>query len=218
MLDNRFIIASVGVALDCNVYHTTRLLPIMLPLQHLTMVPTLITIFYNPNSTTTLVPLAEAVSMEAVLELPGHLSQKYLSNKLEDHPFRLLFQSLSLPNRARLLSASSPHASAWLQVVPAPGLNLHLDPSEFQAGIKWWLGIDSSQSANCPYCPSHCLDPLGHHENTEMMWSPATTGYETYSWSPAGELALVSVLKQEVVLDMTNIVHDLLTCLSRTGC
>ncbi|KAL5463779.1 hypothetical protein EMCRGX_G032713 [Ephydatia muelleri] len=46
------------------------------------------------------------------------------------------------------------------------GLNLHLDPSEFQAGIKWWLGIDSSQSANCPYCPSHCLDPLGHHALT----------------------------------------------------
>ena len=74
--------------------------------------------------------------------------------------------SLSLPKRARLLSAYSPHASSWLQVVPAPGLNLHLDPSEFQAGIKWWLGIDSSQSANCPYCPSHCLDPLGHHALT----------------------------------------------------
>ena len=84
--------------------------------------------------------------MEAVLELPGHLSQKNLSSKLEDHQFRLLFQSLSLPNRARLLSASSPHASAWLQVVLAPGLNLHLDPSEFQAEIKWWLGIDSGLS------------------------------------------------------------------------
>ena len=86
-----------------------------------------------------LVSVADAVSMEAVLELPGH--QKALACKLVDHQFRLLFQSLSLPNRARLLSASSPHASAWLQVVPAPGLNLHLDPSEFQAGIKWWLGI-----------------------------------------------------------------------------
>ena len=104
-----------------------------------------------------LVPLAEAVSMEAVLELPGH--QKELSSRLEDQQFRLFFQSLSLPNRARLLSASSPHASAWLQVVPAPGLNLHLDPSEFQAGIKWWLGIDSSQGANCPFCPPHRLDP-----------------------------------------------------------
>ena len=81
-----------------------------------------------------LVPVAEAVSMEAVLESPGH--QKVLSSKPEDHQFRLVFQSLFLPNRARLLSASSPHASAWLQVVPAPGLNLHLDPSEFQAGIK----------------------------------------------------------------------------------
>ena len=57
-----------------------------------------------------LVLLADAVSMEAVLELPGY--QKELSSRLEYQQFRLLFQSLSLPNRARLLSASSPHASA----------------------------------------------------------------------------------------------------------
>ena len=105
-----------------------------------------------------LVLLAEAVSMEAVLELPGH--QKDLSSRLEDQQFRLLFQSLSLPNRARLLSASSPHASAWLQVVPAPTSTLT------QSGLKWWLGIDSSQGANCPFCPSHRLDPLGHHALT----------------------------------------------------
>ena len=43
------------------------------------------------------------------------------------------------------------------------------------------------------------------------MWSHATIGYETYSWSPAGELALVPELKQEVVLGMTNIIHDLLS-------
>ena len=30
--------------------------------------------------------------------------------------------------------------------------------SEFQAGIKWWLGIDSSQGANRSYSPS---GPLG---------------------------------------------------------
>ena len=51
-------------------------------------------------------------------------------------------------------------------MVPAPGLNLHLDPAEFQGGIKWWLGIDSSQAANCPFCPPHRLDPLGHHALT----------------------------------------------------
>ncbi|KAL5460145.1 hypothetical protein EMCRGX_G033572 [Ephydatia muelleri] len=165
-----------------------------------------------------LVPLAEAVSVEAGLELPGHLSQRNLSSKLEDHQFRLLFQSLSLPNRARLLSASSPHASAWLQVVPAPGLNLHLDPPEFQAGIKWWLGIDSSHSANCPYCPSHCLDPLGHHALTCKYRGDVVSRHNRLRDVPAGELALVPKLKQEVILGMTNIVHDLLTCLSRTGC
>ena len=47
-----------------------------------------------------LVSLAEAFLMEAVLELPGHLRQKNLSSKLEGHQFRLLFQYLSLHNRA----------------------------------------------------------------------------------------------------------------------
>ena len=46
------------------------------------------------------------------------------------------------------------------------GAQSHLDPSEFQAGIKWWLGIDSSQGANCPFGSSHCLDPLGDHALT----------------------------------------------------
>ena len=26
--------------------------------------------------------------------------------------------------------------------------------------------IPPMQGANCPYCPSHCLDPLGHHALT----------------------------------------------------
>ena len=130
---------------------------------------------------------------------------------------RLLFQSLSLPNRARLLSASSPHASAWLQVVPASGLNLKLDPSEFQAGIKWWLGIDSSHGANCLYSPSHCPDPLGHHALTCKYRGDVVSRHNRLR-SLAGELALVPELKQGVVLGMTNVVHNLLMFWSLTGC
>ena len=48
MLGNRPNLASVGVALDCDAYHTIHPLPILLPLQHLKMVPTLITICYKP--------------------------------------------------------------------------------------------------------------------------------------------------------------------------
>ena len=40
------------------------------------------------------------------------------------------------------------------------GLNLHLEPDEFQIALKWWLGINTSLSS---YCPDHQLDPLGHH-------------------------------------------------------
>ena len=37
------------------------------------------------------------------------------------------------------------------------GLNLHLEPDEFQIALKWWLGINMSLSS---YCPDHQLD---HH-------------------------------------------------------
>ena len=45
---------------------------------------------------------------------------------------RMLFDLASSPaQRARLLSVSSPDASAWLSVMPTPQLNLHLEPPEF---------------------------------------------------------------------------------------
>ena len=50
--------------------------------------------------------------------------------------------------------------------MPTPQLNLHLEPPEFQVALKWWLGLDTSQNARCSLCPSHALDPLGHHALT----------------------------------------------------
>ena len=29
--------------------------------------------------------------------------------------------------------------------------------------LRWWLGLDTSGTAMCPYCPGVGLDPLGHH-------------------------------------------------------
>ena len=68
-------------------------------------------------------------------------------------------------NKARLLSASAPHASSWLSVTPSLGLGLHLDPAEFQIAVMWWLGtcMSSSTQSVCPFCPDITLDPLGHH-------------------------------------------------------
>ena len=94
--------------------------------------------------------------IEAVSKKPCR--QKDLSSKLEDSQFNKLFANSALPDRAHLLSVSSPHAGAWLSVIPSPGLNLQLDPLEFQTAIKWRLGMDVSHSTNCPYCPSHSLD------------------------------------------------------------
>ena len=83
-----------------------------------------------------------------------HLSQKVLSSKIEDRRFGNLFHSATLTDRARLLSVSSPHISAWLSVTPSPRLNLHLELAEFQVALKWWLGIQVVQGQSCPHCPS----------------------------------------------------------------
>ena len=88
------------------------------------------------------------------------------SSKIENHQFKLLFNHSSLPDRARLLSVSSPDAAAWLSVLPPPCLILHMDPPEFHVTLKWWLGMDLAQGFNCTFCPSLALDPLGHHAIT----------------------------------------------------
>ena len=82
-----------------------------------------------------------------------------------DHLFNNLITISSLADKARLLSISSPHASAWLSVTPSEGLGLHLDPPVFQIAVKWWLGLDTSEGSQCTLCPG-VLDHLGHHAVT----------------------------------------------------
>ena len=111
-----------------------------------------------------LVPSSEAISIENVLTSPIH--QKVHSNKIDSHLFNVLLEQSSPADRACLLSVSSPHAASWVSVIPAEGLGLHLQPSEFQVAIKWWLGLDTSGGSICPLCPGKVLDPLGHHALT----------------------------------------------------
>ena len=40
---------------------------------------------------------------------------------------------------------------------------MHLDTEECQVAIRWWLGLNTSTAASCPFCPGAVLDPLGHH-------------------------------------------------------
>ena len=93
-------------------------------------------------------------------------SQKALSNMLYNHLFNVLLGSLTIADRARLLSASSPHASSWLTVIPSERQGLHLDPPVFQTALKWWLGLDTAEGSHCALCPEKMLDPFGHHATT----------------------------------------------------
>ncbi|KAL5505159.1 hypothetical protein EMCRGX_G006548 [Ephydatia muelleri] len=81
---------------------------------------------------------------------------KETSARIEDHQFDQLFLAATPANRARLLSVASCHASSWLSVIPARGLNLHMDPAEFQVALKWWLGVDTS-----PHLRHHALTCRG---------------------------------------------------------
>ena len=83
-----------------------------------------------------------------------------MSQKLDGHLFETLLMFSSPANKARLLSASAPHASAWLSVAPSVGLNLHLHSPEFQTAVRWWLGLDTSFASVCPFCPGVALDSL----------------------------------------------------------
>ena len=71
-----------------------------------------------------LVSPTDAIAVESVLSSP--ISQ---CKKLDDHLFQSILMTSSPANKARLLSASAPHASSWLLVVPSVGQGLHLDPA-----------------------------------------------------------------------------------------
>ena len=93
------------------------------------------------------VPAADSITEE--LLATSNLCQHTLCSKIEDQQFRQLFDLSSPAYRARLLSVSSCHAASWLTVIPSPGLNLHLEPNEFQVAIKWWLDMDVSFGSCC---------------------------------------------------------------------
>ena len=117
------------------------------------------------NSYSRCVPPESAIDINSLTSSPCR--QHTLSAALENIQFNSLFSQSSVADKARLLSVSSPHASAWLSVVPSPGLGLSLDPNEHQMAIKWWLGLNTSPgSPPCALCPEHPLDPLGHHAVT----------------------------------------------------
>ena len=93
----------------------------------------------NPNILYTLVqhynslvPFAERFNGSS-FAVTGH--QKVLTSRFENHQYRLPFQSLLCLTKHKFCLPHLPHAVSWLQVVPAPGLYLHLDLSELYADM-----------------------------------------------------------------------------------
>ena len=130
----------------------------------------------------TCVPLSDSVSISSLEDRTP--TQKNLSDMIEEMQFNSLLNSCSIADEARLLFVSSPHASAWVSVVPSLGLGLHLDPNEFQTAVKWWLGVNPSVSLDvnpmvCPLCPNCALDPLGYHCVTCKRGGDVTTRHNT---------------------------------------
>ena len=110
----------------------------------------------------TWVSTQDSLTMESVLNSPHQ--QKSLSQKLDSFAYHSLqLSSVSLVNKACMLSVSSPHASSWITAIPSTSLKLHLDSAEYQTAIRWWLGLNTSDASPCPFCPELVLDPLGHH-------------------------------------------------------
>ena len=111
------------------------------------------------DSFNSIVSPSERVTAASILASPKQ--QRALSKKIEDHQFSVLYEASPPADKARLLSTSDPHASSWLLVTVATGLDLHLDPNELHTAVKWWLGVDTAREISCSLCPDTALDRLG---------------------------------------------------------
>ena len=143
-----------------------------------------------------LVDPQDSLTPEAIGDSP--LSQKVLSSKIEEQQFNNLFHNASVTDRARLLSISSPHASAWLSVTPSPRLNLHLEPAEFQVALSGgWVFQWSKAKVALTVLPV-CWMTLAitpSLANMEGMWFRDTISSGMCFMTSANVLAWVHVWK-----------------------
>ncbi|KAL5475527.1 hypothetical protein EMCRGX_G025354 [Ephydatia muelleri] len=96
-----------------------------------------------------LVDPPDSLTPDSVDNSSSPLTQKFLSNKIENGHL----------------------------VTPSPSVDLHLEPSEFQVAIKWWLSIPVAHGQNCSQCNA-ALDAFGHHVLCwEVTSSHVTTAY-----------------------------------------
>ena len=97
-------------------------------------------------------------------EAPIHyLLHKKRSKKNSIRPPITLSSCLSeIPASKLVCSRSLPYAGAWLTAVTMKGLGLYLLTAEFQAAVRYRIGLPVFASARrYPVCPSGILDVLG---------------------------------------------------------
>ena len=96
--------------------------------------------------------------------LPADFTQNSLSKLVDSHSLSSLLASADLRDCARLHSLNLPHAGAFLDAIPSPSLNLHLDSRIFGKALSYRLGLPLMPSIPCPSdkCDKQ-LDDKGDH-------------------------------------------------------
>ena len=107
--------------------------------------------------------------IDSILFADKPITQHDLSKRVDKHDLSSLRSTSSHVDCVRLLSASSPRSSAWLQAIPSRApIDLVLRPDELQAAIQHRLGLDlclPGQKCSINQC-QQLLDRSGHHHLT----------------------------------------------------
>ena len=95
----------------------------------------------------------------------SHASQNFWGNLLATSRQTYLSTILQGDDAIRFESQKSPHAMAWVNVIPIRPLRTLLPTEELRSVLKWHLGTPQSLSPGphlCPQCQSN-METVGHH-------------------------------------------------------
>ena len=81
--------------------------------------------------------------------LPPNSDQHSLSRDIDAYYGKILLEGASPRDSARLLSLSLPHAGDWIDAIPSPSLNLHMDTRTFGVAMGYRLGLSILKPEEC---------------------------------------------------------------------
>ena len=81
--------------------------------------------------------------------LPPNSDQHSLSRDIDTFYGKILLDRASPRDSARLLSLSLPHAGDWIDAIPSPSLNLHMDTRSFGVAMGYRLGLSLLKPEEC---------------------------------------------------------------------